>query len=375
MRQARALDPTVWRNLKSDLSIVGLIPRGDRQIDIESVDGICEGANFDATPSSGGALSAWRPRPRRDDIERGICRLSSGICSCFGEIYDRVGRRYSNLSHKRRIVRKRAWIKGAIKSNTRWWVRPSDVDLPVLALTASTSDMYFHWLLDVLPRFYIARQAGHAQRRWLYVASRHPFQRETLAALDLLGRTINPCEHPLIRVNDLLIPSHQLSCGHLPSPWVLQFLRAELRPRLQIATRRFSRRLYISREDAARRVITNENEIMKRLSPLGFEKITLSDLRVSEQVAAFANAEIIIGAHGSGFANFAFCAPHTTAIELFPNDYYDDGPYRVAYASNLNYYYVRARKKTTRGLAIEANYRIEVDDIMQTIELARADTR
>ena len=35
-----------------------------------------------------------------------------------------------------------------------------------------------------------------------------------------------------------------------------------------------------------------------------------------EQVELFSNAEFIVGLHGSGFANLAFCRPNTKVVEM-----------------------------------------------------------
>ena len=42
----------------------------------------------------------------------------------------------------------------------------------------------------------------------------------------------------------------------------------------------------------------------------------LHDIKFIDQVNLFYNAEIIVGLHGGGFANLAFCKPGTKIIEL-----------------------------------------------------------
>ena len=76
------------------------------------------------------------------------------------------------------------------------------------------------------------------------------------------------------------------------------------------------RRLYISRDDASNRRITNERDIMARLETFGFERLVLSEMPVEDLVSAFANAEIILSPHGSGLTNILFAAPGTQVIEI-----------------------------------------------------------
>jgi capsular polysaccharide biosynthesis protein len=64
------------------------------------------------------------------------------------------------------------------------------------------------------------------------------------------------------------------------------------------------------------RRLVNEDALMDRLAPLGFERVSLSGMAVREQIQLFAAASVIIGPHGAGMANVVFCEPETLVIEL-----------------------------------------------------------
>ena len=356
--------------LRSTLSILGILERPGRDHHIDAVAGIDEGQLFSVTPRTAGQISTWKTRPLRADIARGMSVINDGFCTRFGDVYDYDGRRLNNVSHKLRVRRKRSWLKSITKERRRWLVKPKAIDVPILNLTASTSHMYFHWLLDVLPRIFIAREAGLERGRWLYVSSAKSFQRDTLEALGLLGRTIEPDASAIINAHDIATPVHQIAIGHLPPNWVMDFLRGELLSNLRTAPSRFGKRLYVSRNDADRRHIRDEDALVAALAAIGFEKIVPGHLSVSEQAATFANAEIIVGAHGSSLANLVFCQPATKVVELFSNNYFDEGPYRLAQAVDLDYYYVRAREVYEKGLPIESDYAIAVEDVFNTLKLA-----
>ena len=356
--------------LRCTLSILGLFERPARDHEIHSVSGIAEGPLFSDVPHTGGQLSSWKQRPFRADIERGVGSITDGFCNRYGDVYDQYGRRLNNLSHKLRTRRRHGWLKSVVKARRSPFIRPDEIDVPVLNLTASTSHMYFHWLLDVLPRIFVAREAGVERGRWLYVSTAKPFQKESLEALGLLGRTIDPEESAIIHAHDIATPVHQIAIGHLAPAWAVRYLRTELLSNLATTQSRFGKRLYVSRNDADRRNITDEEALIDALSPLGFEKIVPGKLSVSEQAAAFASAEVIVGAHGSSLANLVFCQPTTTVVELFPHNYFDEGPYRLAQALDLKYYYVRARQVHQTGLPIEADYGIVAEDVFATLRLA-----
>ena len=50
----------------------------------------------------------------------------------------------------------------------------------------------------------------------------------------------------------------------------------------------------------------------------GFISYKLGQLSFKEQIYLFNNAKIIIGAHGAGFANLAFCKKNTKILEIKP---------------------------------------------------------
>ena len=65
-----------------------------------------------------------------------------------------------------------------------------------------------------------------------------------------------------------------------------------------------------------RRCIVSLNEVKQYLLKNNFIPVKLHEIKFSEQVELFYNADIIIGLHGGGFANLAFCKPGTKVIEL-----------------------------------------------------------
>ncbi len=341
-----------------------------RRARVLAVNGIGEGDRWTEVPATVGNLATWQPRPPRYDINRGIGLVKGGSCSVFGDVFDADGMRLWNLSHKQRQRLKRSWIKEKIITEQRCCVPGERIDAPILNMAASNSAMYFHWMIDVLPRYYIARESGYLEGRLIYVSNRHPFQMETLRALDIHDRVIDAERIPMIYGRDILAPCHQLSCGYLPPRWVLAFLRYDLFPNLVQKQSKFGNRLYVSRNDAAWRHVLNEDVVLSQLAPLGFEKITPGRLSVEDQLAAFAGADIIVGVHGSGMANIAFCKPGTILIELFSNSYFDDGPYRLSQAAGMSYYYVRERVPHATGIPVRTSYAVEPRDVLETLEFA-----
>lgn len=103
------------------------------------------------------------------------------------------------------------------------------------------------------------------------------------------------------------------------------------------------RRLYVSRVDTRTRYLQNEDEIFVALKAYGFEFIVPSKMTWEEKVEAFADAEIIVGANGSGLYNAVFSRlPNVHVVALFDGF---DGPSTLFVVGELvtaTMYYVRA---------------------------------
>ena len=86
-----------------------------------------------------------------------------------------------------------------------------------------------------------------------------------------------------------------------------------------------NKKIYIDRninksKSNQQRQISNEEEVKQCLKKKGFIFFKLHEMDFIDQVELFNNAEYIIGLHGGGFANLAFCRPNTKVIELKSSD-------------------------------------------------------
>lgn len=214
------------------------------------------------------------------------------------------------------------------------------VEGTVLVLAAPGSDVYYHWLLDVLPRLEIARRAGFGPGgvdRVLVSGASLPFQAETLARLGIdPARTLDAAAHPHVVADRLVVPSYPGRPEH-PPRWACDFLRAALLPRVDGER---PARLYVTRSDAALRRVVNEPEVREALEARGFRCVALTGMPVSEQAALFASADVVVGPHGSGLANLVFCAPGTRVVELFSRNFVNPCFWSLANQVGLEYAYL-----------------------------------
>jgi capsular polysaccharide biosynthesis protein len=185
---------------------------------------------------------------------------------------------------------------------------------------------HYHWLLDYLPRLMTVRQFECLRSLRIVVGKDlTSTQRESLelAGIDK-ARLCVLDDGAFYRFDALWVPS-VFTQGGLFHPAALTWLRQTYLRGIPKDDSR-PRRLFISRRDAAKRHLLNEDEVSAYLESVGFGTILSSQLSFSEQVAAFAHAETIVAATGSGISNSVFAPRNATVVELLNVDrHYGDG--------------------------------------------------
>ena len=77
-------------------------------------------------------------------------------------------------------------------------------------------------------------------------------------------------------------------------------------------------RIYVSRKQAVRRHLSNEDEFMPLLAKYKFHKVCLEQMSIMEQVKLFSTATHIIAAHGAGLTNVLFAPKYVRILEIRP---------------------------------------------------------
>ncbi len=200
---------------------------------------------------------------------------------------------------------------------------PVDSQQPYFLLGGDNN--HYHWLLNFVPRLMyldvFASEFPDLKSSIVLVPDALPLG--SLDILELFGlprtRVRRVSARGVVRFKSLYAP--RLFTSREFSPTVFGWLRS------QVATadvRRASRRVIISRADAARlrnrRLVVNESEVIDALRPFGFEAHQLASLSMRDQIELFADSEIVVGPHGAGFANMAFSRPGSKAI-VFENSW------------------------------------------------------
>lgn len=199
-------------------------------------------------------------------------------------------------------------------------------------LHGQRTDNYFHWVFEVLGRIAFLQTARIECAKYI-VHAPDAARTQSLGALGISEELcVSPREYRHLRAGILAVPS-RLPSGLVP-PSVVRFLRTKFAPPGSI---RGGRRLYVSRQHARRRRLRHGDEISAVLGELGFETVECGELAFSRQVELFREASIVVGAHGAGLSNIAFCPEGAAVLECFAADYVNPCYATVAAASRLHY--------------------------------------
>ena len=92
-----------------------------------------------------------------------------------------------------------------------------------------------------------------------------------------------------------------------------------------------------------RRRIVNEVELVRLLTSRGFEVVRPELLSLAQQARLFAEAEIVVGAHGAAHTNTLF-SRRSVLIELFEPSFFNNCNLMLSRASGHDYWYVTGER-------------------------------
>lgn len=238
-------------------------------------------------------------------------------------------------------------------------------------LTFCGSHNYFHWLYDVLPRLGMLRTLNISFQTLIMNPNPYgAFVEETLAMFGVPESSVIPTgDDREIQAGRLVIPSLMMN-SHYP-PWTTAALRSVMLPGLD-TTLRSPGRIFISRNKASARRITNEDEVIRYLAAYGFVPVCMEDWTVAQQVQLFACAKAIVSPHGAGLANLAFCMKGAIVIEIFHIRHVVPTYWMISNHNKLDYYMMYGQDDVTAqdcypGLA---DFSVDWDRLEQTLDLA-----
>lgn len=204
---------------------------------------------------------------------------------------------------------------------------------------------YYHWMVDVLPRLMYLKNLDD---QTIPVCVGDSISRTAYDAIVIaLGdeRRIKVLDGTHL-FKSAIIPTNISESFDVSKP-VITYLRETFSSKTvlkNINQNALPKKIYISRSDARLRRIANEDEIVDMLQSRGFSILSLSNMKILEQVALFKNADIIVTHHGAALTNLVFCSKNAHVIEIYQEGHFNPSFYRIACNLSLNYSFLVGKK-------------------------------
>lgn len=205
----------------------------------------------------------------------------------------------------------------------------------------------------------------------LALPSLTPWQEETLALLgyaDVPRLTLDPCAHYRMASAEYSDFLGWVLPGVVSRAAAQTYarLRAIVPPALD-----GTNEIYVARTDTTQRIAVNEADLIAMLERQGVRIVVPGTLPVVRQIAIFRRARLVIGPHGAGLSNIAFCEPGSHVYELLPNHFPNLCFNRLAQSGRLNYWADMFTADPGTGTH-ERTWRIDLDLVARRLESIRA---
>ena len=219
------------------------------------------------------------------------------------------------------------------------------LDATVLAVADLSAEIYYHWLLEALPRIGLAletlRHDPDAQTLllWHNGGDSH-FVAEGLQQLLGLApeRLIDARSQPHIQARRLLVPAFPSPFSR-PTARVQNWLRRRwLDPEPPALGATKAKRLWLRRGEQARRSVWGEAKALEQLQEFEILGLDPGYLSVQQQARLVASAEFVVAPHGASLANLVFARKGTTVLELHQPGYSPPYFHSIAADQGLNFH-------------------------------------
>lgn len=251
--------------------------------------------------------------------------------------------------------------------------RPTDIRYEAaVSLAGPWSDEFFHWFVDYLPRLLAVEKyikQSSFEPVYLVPSNQPTWLSRSLELLGISDDRVISWNNKRAIVDHLIMPSlwrHTENTapleGYIHSSRGIREVSNQLRESIQegAAIDSIGNRLYVSRSDAINRDVVNESELQPIFDEYGFDVVHPEKWSLDEQIATFAEADVVAGPHGAGLTNVMY-ASDPTVMEIFGRN--TNACYFDLFAGNGWKYGL------VNGEAIGSNIRVRPDDFRQLCEL------
>jgi len=274
------------------------------------------------------------------------------------------------------------------KSHNLWtkWGDNVDIDLPSVSKVFNEEQTYvwlpidepssenpWHIWIDVVSKFrLVLNVCNKPLKDFVFILSNESkyFNRVVKEIFPNIKYHVMP-KQSVWKFKHLIVPTMSNHKDGILVPDMATWIRKNI----QIKSSANNRKIFISRDDAVIRKLTNSEELFVFLK--GWEIVTLSKLTIKEQMKVFAEASHVMSTHGAGLTNLLWCQPGTKVYELGVPEQITKKVYPVlSYCLHLKHKLILGelvklnfdkKPSNIKRLRNDGNIRINVKDVLEKI--------
>lgn len=235
-----------------------------------------------------------------------------------------------------------------------------------LFLTNFYSDNFFHWFGDVLQKIEAIQNREIDLNEYTLIIPAKCDNSYTRFTLDQYKINYYIMEkNEIVRSKNLLYVPLISPAGNFRPKLMVNIRNRFISPEKKNSK---SKRIYISRKDAPKRQIVNENELLPIVSGYNFSVIAMERLALEDQINCVAEADTLLSLHGAGLTHMLWMPKGSKVIEIRERDDSRNNVFfSLASALELKYYYILA-DKTDQQPTQKTNFKVDVEAFEEELE-------
>ncbi|NEO52948.1 MAG: DUF563 domain-containing protein [Okeania sp. SIO3B5] len=235
---------------------------------------------------------------------------------------------------------------------------------------------YYHWMFDMVARILLLHQSSidiSSIDKFIVNKIQTRFHKETIKKLGIpQNKIIESCNYPHIQADRLIVPSIPVQFGFRTTKWACESLKSIFLSQQVSRSSLYPEKIYISRSQALKRRVVNEEKVVNLLEKFGFKTIVLESISIPEQALYLANARVVVAPHGAGLTNILFCNSGTKIIEFFAPEYILVCYWVISNICGLEHYHLIGEvfDEGYSGKPVNKDILVNLDKLLSLLKLA-----
>lgn len=234
-------------------------------------------------------------------------------------------------------------------------------------ICTSSTDNYYHWIIDVLIKT-VGLKKIYSELPPLLIseeALKYPFIIDSLKYHQIKYELLYSSK--FYKIENVITPITEKK-DRVFNVENLQFAKQLMLSKISPQSTNF-KKTYISRRNANKRRIINEEEVITILISYGIEIVETEQLSYQQQLSLFSQTNLLISIHGAGLVNQVFMPQNSAILEIrHPN--ISEQPlcfFDISKALNNNYYLLLGEPTNPTESAHTADLHVSTAELDQLI--------